>query len=148
LKSVETFGVSELSTVLIGFLLSGNFGGSFLLGRRAGFPLLHSTAHCAGNSTRACAFSSVTRDGTNGGTAGGTASSAFETATAWCIGVFGGGFLLGLFLFRRLADWSGSFRVDSGLLLRGTVAIRFVFELLIRALTILSKYKNADVLSG
>jgi hypothetical protein len=148
LKSVETFGVSEFRTILIGFLLSANFGGSFFLGRRAGFPLPHTTAHCAGNSTRACAFSSVTRDGTNGGTAGGTASSSFETATAWCIGVFGGGFLLGLFLFRRLADWSGSFRVDSGLLLRGTVAIRFVFELLIRALTILSKYKNADVLRG
>jgi hypothetical protein len=148
LKSVETFGVSEFSSIFIGFLLSGNFGGSFFLGRRAGFPLLHSTTHCAGNSTRACAFSSVPRDGANGGTASGTASSAFGAATAWCIGVFRGGFLLGLFLFRRFAGWRGSFRIDSGLLLRGTVAIRFVFQLLIRALTILSKYKNADVLRG
>jgi hypothetical protein len=118
------------------------------LASRCFIPPLHSTTHCAGNSTRACAFSSVPRDGANGGTASGTASSAPGTATAWCISFFRGGFLLGLFLFRRFAGWRGSFRIDSGLLLRSTVAIRFVFQLLIRALTILSKYKNADILRG
>jgi len=146
LKSVETFGMSQLRAVFLGLLLGGNFGGSFFLGGGTGLALLHPTAHRASNRTRARAFASVTRDGPYGRSARSTTSSAFDAATARRIGVFRGGLLLGLFLFGSFAGWSGSFRIDSGLLLGGSVAIRFVFQLLIRALTILSKYENTDVL--
>jgi hypothetical protein len=148
LKSIETFSMSEFRAVLVGFLLRGNFGGGFFLGCGTGLALLHSTAHGAGNRPRASTFASVTRDGPYGRAACGATSSAFEAASARRIGVFCCGLLFGLFLFGRFAGWSGSFRINSGLLLSGTVAIGLVFQLLIGGLTILSKYENADVLGG
>jgi hypothetical protein len=148
LKSVEAFGMSEFGLLLFFLLLFRYLCSSLLLLCRVGLALRHPTAHSSGDGTSARAFASVTGNGTNGGTARRPTCSTGNSATLRFVHILGSGFLLGLFLFRSLARGCGSLRIDSGLLLRGTVAIRFVFQLLVRALTILSKYENADVLRG
>jgi hypothetical protein len=108
--------------------------------------LLHSSTHRAYDSTGGRSLSGIPCDSANSRTACSPPTCAASPTPTRFLGIFGGCFLLGGLLFRGFLRSHRTLGVDTGLLLRAGIAIAFVFELLIMALTVLSKDKNAYVL--